>query len=113
MPALPSLLPLEVHEVLEEDYRKIYEGDPPPPVASNQFEILDFKWARHILGKCGFDRSELGSPAQVTAILAGFIDGTQKIKRLESSPALSNAGRKLIKDYGKFAKGETERLNRR
>jgi hypothetical protein len=113
MSASPSLLPLEVHEVLEEEYRTIYDEEPPPPVPSNQFEILDFKWACHILEKCGFDRSKLGTPADVTGILGGFVDETQKINVLKSSPALSNAGRQLIKDYGKFDKNERERLNRR
>jgi hypothetical protein len=109
-----SSLPLEVHEVLEEEYRTIYDEEPPPPVASNQFEILDFKWACAILEKCGFDRGKLGSPAEVTAILAGLVDDrTQKIKVLKKSPALSNAGRQLIDDYGKFDKNEQERLNRR
>jgi hypothetical protein len=113
MSGLPSVLPLEVHEVLEEEYRTIYDEEPPPSVASNQFEILDCKWACTILEKCGVDRSKLGTPDAVAAILGGFVDGNQNIKALKSSPALSNAGRQLLKDYGKFDKSEKERLNRR
>jgi hypothetical protein len=113
MSRLPSVLPLEVHEVLEEEYRTIYDEEPPPSVRANQFEILDPKWACAILEKCGFDRSNLQSPEKVTEILAGLVDGTQPIKALKASPALSNAGRKLLKDYSKFDTSEQERLNRR
>ncbi|MEA2326378.1 MAG: hypothetical protein QOE68_1337, partial [Thermoanaerobaculia bacterium] len=108
-----SALPLEVHEVLEEEYRTIYDEEPPPLVSSATFEILDPKWACSILEDCGFHRSKLGTPAAITAVLAEFVLGKQDIKALKKSPVLSSAGRKLISDYAKFDPNDKERLNRR
>jgi hypothetical protein len=108
-----AALPLEVHEVLEEEYRTIYDEEPPPPVSSTTFEILDPKWACSILEDCGFQRSKLGTPDAIAAVLAEFVRGKQDIKALKKSPVLSNAGRKLISDYAKFDPNDKERLNRR
>ena len=53
-----STLPLEVHEVLEEEYETRYGARPPSPPAGALYaseQIIDQSWARSILGACGFD----------------------------------------------------------
>jgi hypothetical protein len=39
-----SSLPLEVHEVLEDEYRTTYDKEPPAPVAYDPSQLLDVSW---------------------------------------------------------------------
>jgi hypothetical protein len=106
-----ATLPLEVHEVLEDEYRTIYDAEP-PDVPLDTFEFLDLPWACSILAQCGIDRSQLGNEEQVSAALRCLLN-CGKPSALAASPALTASGATYLRNYGKYDESERRKLNRR
>src|SRR5437773_654373 len=95
-----ATLPLEVHEVLEEEYASMYGV---APADYDAFEIRDAEAARTILRDRGIGAEN---------VEAALVNTTQK-PTLEKSPALSPMGRMILKDYDSYADENSKKLNRR
>ncbi|HYR29018.1 MAG TPA: hypothetical protein VEU30_11175, partial [Thermoanaerobaculia bacterium] len=54
-----STLPLELHEVLEEEYLSMYGPLERPPVGD--VVLLDGRWASNILQECGLPADDPGA----------------------------------------------------
>src|SRR5882762_2165076 len=107
-----STLPLNVHEVLEQEYVSMYGplGNVPPPEYRTS-DVVDEPWARAILSACGFTETDVfdtlnafissnaippqtePAPAKLTAA---------QLKKLAQSPAITDNGRELIKRYASY-----------
>lgn len=89
-----STLPLDVHEVLEQEYEAIHgelEGLPGPQYLVD--DLLDAKWATTCLTRC-----QLPS-ADPIATANAIVDTGKEIGKLAGSPALTDEGRELLKLY--------------
>jgi len=81
---MPSL-PLELHQVLEEEYASMYGPLPRPPVGYDEKQIVDQRWARVILWECGI---EVGADnKEIARRLNEFVDGGADLSKLKRSPA--------------------------
>jgi Patatin-like phospholipase len=107
-----ATLPLEVHEVLEEEYRTLYDEEP-PSVECDEFQLLDWKWACSILEMCGVDKKDVGDEAHVVKVLEDFVHGKRPVSALANSPTLTGTGRTLIDERGKYEECNQTRFNRR
>jgi len=107
-----ATLPLEVHEVLEEEYRTRHD-DEPEDGGYGDFEIIDRSWARGILCSCGVKPSDLNNSGDIENVLAGFVSGTRPVADLGQATTMSDTGRTLLEDYQEYAGEKQERLNRR
>src|SRR6185369_1785901 len=105
-----STLPLEVHEVLEEEYRAMYDAEP-EVVGYDAFEVLEEQggWARKILASCGIALSAGEGDADIQATLKSLIDATadggscpESVVKLASSPAISASGLTLLANYESY-----------
>src|ERR1043165_5996905 len=99
-------LPLDVHEVLEQEYEAIHGPLANKPPATYQPEdIIDAEWAKGCLAVCGFGGDSL-------AALNALVEKGNDFGNLERSPAITENGRKMLKMY---TKGEIEQTpdNRR
>jgi Patatin-like phospholipase len=86
-------LPLDVHEVLEQEYEAIHGPLPNKPAATYRPEdILDPAWATSYLTTCGFS----GDPRTVANDIVTTGAG---IENLAKSPELSDTGRELLDLY--------------
>src|SRR5207244_4021195 len=106
-----STLPLEVHEVLEEEYRAMY-GTAPGAAAVDyaSFQILDEAWACSILRACNPDVTS----ANLGEKLASLVNSEQKPEALAKSPVFSSTGRMILANYDDYVREENRRkLNRR
>ncbi len=91
-----STLPLEVHEVLEDEYVSMYG---PLALPANEYtaeQILDPKWGERIACLCGLDLTN-GLLAALNALVAA--DSADQLRALEKSPQFSEAGRAMLEDY--------------
>lgn len=106
-----SSLPLEVHEVLEEEYHLKYD-DSLPAVAYQQFTVVDAGWACSILKTCGFADVK---PSTVDAKLAEIVNGHADVGALSRSPVIGSSGSKLLADFlkGRYADEDQRRVRRR
>src|ERR1043165_2040255 len=99
-------LPLDVHEVLEQEYEAIHGplGNKPPATYQPE-DIIDAEWAKGCLAVCGFGGDSL-------AALNALVEKGNDFGNLERSPAITENGRKMLKMY---TKGEIEQTpdNRR
>ncbi len=110
-----ATLPLELHEVLEDEYRSMYDREP-ETVDYAAFEIVDEQegWARSILCACKVDRGDVSTPDAIKSVLAQFVDGKRAVSALANSPVISDTGRAILSAYAQYAKEEQPRkLNRR
>jgi len=107
-----STLPLEVHEVLEEEYRTMHDGGP-EVVGYGVFEIIDLPWARGILCSCGVKPEDLNGPGDIETVLSEFVSGKRRVADLEKAAAMSDTGRTLLADYAEYSGEDKQRLNRR
>jgi len=106
-------LPLEVHEVLEEEYASMYGSIDRPPTGAlyRDGDVIDEGWARAILQDCKID--------PVNGLIAALNDLVVKgpMTKLCNSRALSDSGKSMIADYDEYTKGETDdrkqEINRR
>ncbi len=101
-----SSLPLEVHEVLEQEYVSIHGAIDVPPPDYGPDDIIDERWALAILDKCKID---IG--AGVVAVLNGLIAGGALDELLES-PAITDTGRDLIRNYTDYTEGVADSRRR-
>ena len=106
-----STLPLEVHEVLEEEYRAMYGTAPgAATVDYASFQILDEAWACSILRACNPDVTL----ANLGEKLASLVNSEKKPEALAKSPVFSSTGRMILANYDDYLKEENRRkLNRR
>jgi hypothetical protein len=97
-----SSLPLQVHEVLEQEYVSMYGplGEERPSADYTPDQITDRNWACTILAICGFPpASDEGSA--IAATLNGIVSatGAETIAKLERSPSMTSEGKLLIAQY--------------
>jgi len=107
-----STLPLEVHEVLEEEYRTMHDGGP-EVIGYGDFEIIDESWARGILCASRVKREDVSTPGDITNVLGEFVSGTRPVADLGKAAAMSDTGRTLLKDYKEYSGEDQQKLNRR
>src|SRR2546423_8795890 len=86
-------LPLDVHEVLEQEYEAIYGLLRDKPAATYRLEdIVDLQWATRCLVVCKLE----GEPL---AVLNALVEDGAKIANLKDSPAMTDDGREIIALY--------------
>ena len=93
-------LPLDVHEVLEQEYEALH-GDlgAMPSVEYAAADVLDDGWAQAILRTCGIHGATLDA-------LNKLVKSGADIARLKSSPQISASGRELLGLYLKSDAGQ-------
>ena len=110
-----STLPLEVHEVLEEEYVSMY-GQLTLPESGAQYtdeQILDPAGARRILEECKIKCDS------VLEALNGLVAAasTTELGKLADSPCINEAGRAILEDYDDYVAGQSKErraeINRR
>lgn len=106
-----SMLPLEVHEVLEEEYVSMYGPLDVPSSDYTKDDIIDERWARAVLEGCKIDVS-----AGVIAALNGLV-ARGALDSLQGSPAITDCGLDLIRNYSHYTDGVSDvrrrEINRR
>jgi Patatin-like phospholipase len=107
-----SSLPLEVDEVLEQEYVSMYgplEGKPSERYGTD--DILDETWARRILTACCPTAN-----GDLLTTLNEFVAAVS-LQGLSSSPAMTDRGKTLLGSYDEYTKGASEKrraeINRR
>ena len=102
-----SSLPLDVHEVLEQEYVALH-GDlgPMPGEQYEEQDIVDDAWAQSILRACGIAGGTLEALKKLVA------DGAE-IAKLAKSPQISQSGQKLLAIYLQSAPAEQTPAARR
>jgi hypothetical protein len=87
-------LPLEVDEVLEQEYEAVHGALGPTPGAEyRDGDITDLEWAKKILSACDLDGEPL---AEINDVVGG---DEVKLAKLAAWPALTQKGRDLMKLY--------------
>lgn len=110
-----STLPLEVHEVIEEEYVSMYGRLALPPSKSNYTaeQIRNESRARRILATCGI----AGPPVLEALNALVATDSPAELRKLAESPHISDAAKALLDDYEQHIKGalpeRREEINRR
>lgn len=100
-------LPLDVHEVLEQEYEAIHGPlANKPPAAYRPEDIIDAEWAKGCLAVCGFGGETL-------AALNALVEKGNDFANLERSPAITENGRKMLKMYTKGETDQTPDVRRR
>src|SRR5256885_9868898 len=88
-----SSLPLDVHEVLEQEYEAIHGPLPNKPRAAYRPEdVIDPEWAKGCLAACGFSGDTL-------ALLNALVETGKDFAQLQRSPAITESGRKMLTMY--------------
>jgi hypothetical protein len=90
--------PLEVHQVLEEEYVAMHGPLDRPGALYDAAQILNVTEARRILHACGVS---IASVDDIAATLNKFLTAKEAPK-VGDSPVLTSRGRKLIDDYDDF-----------
>src|ERR1044072_7506590 len=106
-----STLPLEVHEVLEEEYRAVHHADPTSKIGYEDFEVIDRDSAKSVLLGCGVPKQDLESKSGED-VLKEFVEGKRDIKSFANSSAISSTGRRILKDRDKYT-DDKRRVRRR
>src|SRR5258708_23334262 len=101
-----SKLPLEVHEVLEEEYTSMYGPIDLPSSDYTPDDIIDERWARSVLDECNIDVSA-GVVAALNALVA-----TGGVAGLRESQAITDCGLDLIENYDNYTNGVSEARRR-
>src|SRR4029079_13337388 len=100
-------LPLDVHEVLEQEYEAIHGPLANKPAATYRPEdITDAEWAKNCLAACGLSGEPL--PA-----LNALVEQGNDFAKLERSPAITENGRKMLAMYTKGEIDQTPDVRRR
>src|SRR5258705_8904285 len=105
-----STLPLEVHEVLEEEYDAIHGPLPCDGFLYCAEDLLDAGWARRVLERCGV---ACDSPDLLTALNDLVAKGGDELQKLANSASITESGRMLLNDAAKYAEEDARRFNRR
>jgi Patatin-like phospholipase len=88
-----SSLPLDVHEVLEQEYEAIHGPLPSkPPAVYRAEDVVDPEWAKGCLAACGFSGETL-------SLLNALVETGKDFANLQRSPAITENGRKMLKMY--------------
>src|ERR1051325_6626742 len=100
-------LPLDVHEVLEQEYEAIHGPLETKPAATYRSEdITDAEWAKGCLAVCGFGGDSL-------SVLNALVETGKEFANLERSPAITENGRKMLEMYTKGEIDQTPDVRRR
>jgi len=94
-------LPLELYQVLEDEYVSMYGPLDRPPSIYAAADILDLRWARSILEECGLPVA--ADAATLAAQLSELVTGQGSLSALAKSQALTNRGKKLLAQYGELS----------
>jgi Patatin-like phospholipase len=103
----PSL-PLELHEVLEQEYVSMYG-----PIANrpergySAAQILDVAWAATILRDCG--RPAATTAEEIATALTALVMNSEPLDAFDDSLAITELGRTLLKDYAGYLKSAQEK----
>jgi len=96
---MPSL-PLELHQVLEEEYVSMYGPLPRPAVTYDEKQILDAAWARIILRGCAIKADR--DPESIARALSELVETDAVPSHLAKSPALTERGRLMLDQYAEL-----------
>jgi len=100
-------LPLDVHEVLEQEYEAIHGPLPNKPSAAYREEdVVDPAWAKNCLAACGFG-------GEVLAVVNALVETGAGFANLERSPAITEDGRKMLAMYTSNDVEQTPDVRRR
>jgi Patatin-like phospholipase len=100
-------LPLDVHEVLEQEYEAIHGPlANKPPATYRPQDIVDPEWAKNCLAACGFS----GDPL---ALLNALVETGTEFAKLERSPAITESGRTMLAMYAAQDVDQTPDVRRR
>jgi hypothetical protein len=100
-------LPLDVHEVLEQEYEALHGAlDDKPPATYRPEDILDEDWASKCLAACGLEGAALD-------VINALVQDGAKIASLVSSPAITECGREILALYNNDKTGKTPDVRRR
>ena len=102
-----SSLPLEVHEVLEQEYVSVHGLIEVPSSDYSSTDILDESWARSIFDTCKID---VGTT--VLAALNSLVVAKGALDDLRQSPAITDCGIDLINGYDDYTKDVSEERRR-
>jgi hypothetical protein len=107
-----SSLPLDVHEVLEEEYVSMYGDLRTPGSSYTADDIRDENSARSILVICGIEVPDPIPPGSAKEVLRdtlnGFVEkGRPDLDKLCASPAITRTGTELLSGYEKYSAGVT------
>ncbi|HYK06060.1 MAG TPA: patatin-like phospholipase family protein [Thermoanaerobaculia bacterium] len=94
-----SSLPLDVHQILEEEYVSMYGPVARPGVQYTDRQILDPERARDILRACGI--AVAANAGSIAAKLNDLV-AANAVPPVESSPNITDRGRLLIAKYDEF-----------
>jgi patatin-like phospholipase len=95
-------LPLELHQVLEEEYVSMYGPLERPPAVYRPADVLDLRWAHTILRECVLTPPGEVSPEAVARALSGLVAGGS-LAELAESPAITPRGKHLLASYGELS----------
>src|SRR2546423_1818238 len=100
-------LPLDVHEVLEQEYEAIHGplADKPPATYRPE-DILDPDWAAKCLAACKLQGASL-------TVINALVEDGAKIASLGSSPAITDCGREILARYNDDETDKTPDVRRR
>jgi hypothetical protein len=102
---MPSL-PLEVHQVLEEEYVSMYGPLPRPGVQYTERQLIDAERARSILRACGIPVAV--DPQSIVTKLNELV-AANEVPPVADSPGITDRGRLLIAQYDEFLRLAQER----
>lgn len=85
-----ATLPLELHHVLEEEYVSMYGPLEKSRTAYDADQLVDERWARHILYECGVDDTKKSVVQLLNEV---------ELKDLVNSPALTDESRDVLKKH--------------
>ncbi|MEA2239318.1 MAG: hypothetical protein QOC81_4042 [Thermoanaerobaculia bacterium] len=106
-------LPLELHEVLEEEYVSMYGSLLRPVPKYSPADIKDERGAIRILAECGLPTD----PNNLVDVLNALVDAKSpdSLRKLESSPSFTEVGKALLAGYDDYVKtaASPAEINRR
>jgi hypothetical protein len=108
-------LPLDLHEVLEEEYVSMYGSLDRPGPEYALADIRDPWWARAILSDCGIKGGEDDDVEKKRASVAAALNDLVRngpVDKLCNSRALTDAGKAMIDDYADYTSGVSDERRR-
>jgi len=103
-------LALELHQVLEDEYVSMYGPLDGTSSLYSADDILSLYQVRAILQECGLPTAE--DAEGVAGQLSELVSGTASLAPLLESPAITDCGTRLLKDYDKLSKLAQEKDSR-
>ncbi|HEV7508578.1 MAG TPA: patatin-like phospholipase family protein [Thermoanaerobaculia bacterium] len=90
-------MPLELYQVLEEEYVSMYGPLKRPSSDYKPDDILDLRWARTILKECALEPA--AESVTIDAQLSALVVGDAPLEPLADSPAITERGKSLLESY--------------